>query len=72
MAELESDSSLSAQEILSTWLSRHSAVLSDPWEGSEWEDNSPVDDDAVVIDPTIGKGDYHQCERSKRYNSLIK
>ena len=66
MARLESESDLSAQEILSEWISRHSVVLSDPWEGSEWEDDSPVDDDAVVIDPTMGKGDYHQRERTKR------
>ena len=66
MARLDSDSDLSAQEILSDWISRHSVVLSDPWEGSEWEDDSPVDDDAVVIDPTMGKEDYRQWERTKR------
>ena len=57
---------LSAKQKLENWLKTHSDILQDPWEGLEWKDDFPVNDNPVVIDPTVGNNDFTECKRNKR------
>ena len=44
----------SGKHVLEKWLLTHSEVLKDPWEDSEWEDKSPLNDYPLALDPTFG------------------
>ena len=61
----------SGKHLLEEWLTSHSEVLKDPWEGSEWEDTSPVNDNPLVLDPTMGKDNYCESIQKKRYVQCI-
>ena len=56
----------SGKYLLEEWLTRHSEVLKDPWEGSEWEDTSSLKDHPVVLDPTFGQDNYYECIQKKK------
>ena len=57
----------SGKHVLEEWLKSHSEVLKDPWEGSEWEDASPLYDYLVVLDPTMGEDNFCKCIQMKSY-----